>query len=61
MKSWKTTAAGVLAGLGILAVQFGNLLDSDPATVFSWEACVAALGAFGIGWFARDKDVSSEA
>ena len=59
--SWKTTVAGIAAASGILAVQIGNVLDSDPETVFSFAALATALGALGIGWFSRDKDVSSKA
>lgn len=58
--SWKTTSAGVLAGIAIIATQASYLLDADPATVFSVEACLAALGMIGIGFFARDNNVSSE-
>lgn len=58
--SWKTTSAGVLAGIAIIATQVSYLLDADPATVFSIEAVFAALGMIGIGFFARDNNVSSE-
>lgn len=61
MKSWKTTAFGILSGLGIIAAQLSYLLDNDPATAFSVEACFAALGIMGVGLFARDNKVSSEA
>jgi hypothetical protein len=61
MKSWKTTTVGVLAGLSILSLQASALLDNDPATVFSIEAVFAALAAVGIGFFARDNGVTSEA
>jgi hypothetical protein len=52
--SWKTTTAGIVSGIAIIATQFSYLLDADPATVF------AALGVIGIGFFARDNNVSSE-
>lgn len=58
--SWRTTAFGILSGLGIIATQFSYFLDNDPATVFSVEACFAALGIMGIGFFARDDKVNSE-
>jgi len=61
MKSWKTTTVGVLAGLSILSLQASALLDNDPETVFSIEAVFAALAAIGIGFFARDNGVTSEA
>lgn len=60
-KSWKTTTAGVLAAIGILAAELNKVLDDNPETVISWEACLVALGALGFGWFARDKNVSSKA
>ena len=58
--SWKTTAAGIVSGIAIIATQVSYLLDADPATVFSLEAAFAALGMIGIGFFARDNSVSSE-
>lgn len=60
-KSWKTTAAGVLGGLAILCHQAQALLDSDPLTVVSFEAVTMALGLLGVGLFARDNGVTSEA
>jgi hypothetical protein len=60
MKSWKTTAAGIVAGLAVILTQVAYLLDADPETVFSLEAVIAALGVMGIGWFARDNNVTSE-
>lgn len=58
--SWKTTAAGIASGIAIIATQVSYLLDADPETVFSLEAVFAALGVIGIGFFARDNNVSSE-
>jgi len=60
MKSWKTTTAGIVAGLAVILTQVAYLLDADPETVFSLEAVIAALGVMGIGWFARDNNVTSE-
>lgn len=59
-KSWKTTAAGIAGGIGLLATQIQAVLDNDPTTVFSWEMCMLALGALGIGWFSRDNDKTSK-
>lgn len=59
-KSWKTTAAGITAGIAIILTQVSYLLDADPATVFSIEAVISALGLIGIGFFARDDKVTSE-
>ena len=58
--SWKTTTVGILSAIGIIATQVSYLLDANPETVFSIEACLAALGMAGIGFFARDNNVSSE-
>jgi len=58
--SWKTSAVGVLGAIGIIATQLTYIFDADPNTVFSVEAFVGAFALIGIGWFARDNDVSSE-
>jgi hypothetical protein len=58
--SWRTTAIGVIAGLAIIFGELNNLLDNSPETVFDWQKLVAGLAALGIGWFARDKGVTSE-
>lgn len=58
--SWRTTVIGVVAGLAIIFGELNNLLDNSPETVFNWQNLVAGLAALGIGWFARDKGVSSE-
>jgi len=60
-KNWKTTLFGVLTGLLMLGNELMAVLDDDPTTKFSVPMCITALGAMGIGWFARDKDVSSKA
>lgn len=60
MKSWKTTVVGILAGLSIILAQVSYLFDADPQTVFSVEAVFSALGIMGIGFFARDNNVTSE-
>lgn len=59
-KSWKTTVAGITAGTAIILSQVSYLFDADPATVFSVEAVISALGLIGIGFFARDNSVTSE-
>lgn len=58
--SWKTTVAGITAGLAIILSQVSYLFDADPQTVFSVEAVISALGLIGIGFFARDNTVTSE-
>ncbi len=59
--SWRTTAVGILGGLALLFGQAVAVLDSDPATTPSFERVIEGLGLMGIGWFARDNKVSSEA
>lgn len=58
--SWRTSLVGIISGVVLLLNQVMAILDADPATVFSWEQFTLALGMFGVGWFARDKNVSSE-
>lgn len=57
-KSWKTTAAGFVAAIGVWMTQ-QNLVD-DPAWIAHVGQYVAMLGSVLTGFFARDKDVSSE-
>ena len=56
-KSLKTTIAGVLTGVVILATQVLNLINGEPVSI---EAVAAGLGAIGIGIFARDDCRTSE-
>ncbi len=60
MKSYKTTAAAVVGALGIILTQVYFQKDGDPETTFDFVRIVEALGLLGIGFFARDKDVSSQ-
>jgi len=60
MKSLKTTIGGIIGGLALILAQVWYQIDADPETVFSVEIFVSGLGMLGIGWFARDNDVSSE-
>ena len=61
MKSWKTTACGVLAAvssaINLIAIP---LLDADPATNADWVTFGTILAtALGL-LFARDNKVTSE-
>jgi len=61
MKSWKTTACGILAAIaaGITLVAI-PLLDNDPATAANWGAFGASLAAAVGLLFARDNNKTSE-
>jgi len=61
VKSWKTTAAGIVAGLSILLSQASTLLDDDAKTNPLWSEMIAALGMLGVGYFARDNGVTGKA
>lgn len=60
IKNWRTTIVGIMTGLMLAAPQIINLLDNDPATIFDLNFLLAALGAMGIGVFAKDGDKSSK-
>ena len=59
MKSWKTTLAGALAGVGLFL-----LSDFDPAQDSIWVKragqIMAILGTAATGAFARDANKTSE-
>lgn len=63
--SVKTTAYGIIAAFGVIIPQLLSILDGDPATNPDMKILVGAvitiLGLLGIGFNARDKDVSTEA
>ncbi len=61
IKSWRTTATGVLAIVIGIATAAKCELDGDPATVADWGIVATAILA-GIGLImARDAGISSEA
>lgn len=61
-RSWRTTAAGVLAAVSaLIGLVVIPLLDESPETAPRWaEAIPIALTALGLG-VARDHQVSSAA
>lgn len=61
VKSWRTTAAGVLGGLCLILPQILAAIDSDPLTVPHLEAVLTGLAMLGLGAAARDNGVTSEA
>lgn len=61
MKSWKTTASGVLAAAGVLIGPAKLWLDTgaiDAGTLV--QALMVILGLLGVGTFSRDNKVTSE-
>ena len=60
IKSWQTTALGIITALVLILPQLQAAIDGDPATVASWELIATGLGMLGIGAFAKDGDKSTE-
>ena len=60
LKSWKTTALGIISGLLVILPQIQNLLDGDPETVFSETVVMTGLALMGLGISAKDGDKSTE-
>lgn len=58
--SWRTASAGIGVGAAMLIVQFVRLVDGNPATVFSEDALMTAVGMIWLGWVARDNKVTSQ-
>lgn len=63
--SWKTSAAAIIGAIGMIIGEICDLLNvAVPALGtnghFEINTVLAALGVLGIGYFARDKNVSSE-
>lgn len=61
--SWKTTAGAWVGGGIMIVLEIADALGIAIAQsdgVFEWDKITMALGIVGIGWFARDNDVSSE-
>ena len=58
MKSWKTTAAGVLGLLGLVCTQLVAMWDNDPLTVANWGVVIAAVPVCIGLLFAKDSKVT---
>ena len=56
IKSWKTTALGLLGGLMMVIPQIQAMLDDDPETVFVKSVFMAGLAMIGLGISAKDGD-----
>ncbi len=63
-KSWQTTAAAILAVVGLLLIHVGYALDTDETTVADWSlvigGIVEAIGILWLGKSSRDDGVTSE-
>jgi uncharacterized membrane protein len=64
MKSWKTTTAGLIGGLVLIAGEvcdaIGIPIKDVTNGVFELQNFVTGFAMMGIGLFARDNNVSSE-
>ncbi|MCP4953961.1 MAG: hypothetical protein GY922_19150 [Proteobacteria bacterium] len=56
MNNYKTTVAGIVAFLAVLAPQMEKLFDSDAATNPDWNLIIAAGAALAAAIFAKDAD-----
>lgn len=56
MSDLKTTLAGIVAFIAILAPQMQTLLDNDAATNPDWNLIVAAGSALLAAFFAKDAE-----
>lgn len=60
-KSWKTTAAGIIAGLTVLLPELAKMIDApEAATTPNWNTVVLAITVMLGLSLARDGDKSSE-
>lgn len=58
--SWRTSMAGLFAGLTILIGQASALVDSDPKTNLDLSIVTATVAAIIAAFSARDNKVTSE-
>ena len=59
-KSWKTTVAGVVAGLSILIPQILSLIESGAGADLDTGQIILGLSFMGFGMAARDGNKSSQ-
>lgn len=59
-KSWRTTAAGWAAALGLGLTESAKFLDGDATTEPQWGLVIAAFAVLLGFSMARDNKVSSE-
>ena len=60
LRSWKTTAMGLIILLQAVLLATSHMIDSDPATNPDWNSVITAAMAFVALLMARDADVSSQ-
>lgn len=60
LKSWKTTAAGWAAAVGLGLTEVSKFLDGDPSTEPQWGLVIGAFAVLVGFTMARDGDKSSE-
>jgi len=58
--SWRTSMAGLFAGLTILIGQASAVVDSDPKTNLDLTIVIATVAAIIAAFSARDNKVTSE-
>ncbi len=59
-KSWRTSLAGIIAGVTLLLGQIQTILDDDPKTNPDYTRIVEAVSVIALGLAARDEQVTSE-
>lgn len=57
--SWRTSLAGLFAGLAILIGQASAMVDSDPATNMDVSIVIGTIAAMIAAFSARDEKVTS--
>lgn len=63
VRSWKTTAASVIASATILMQSLQFAWDNDPSTTVDSDAMLKAVAAMAVlawGLMSRDADLSSQ-
>jgi len=50
MKNWRTTLAGLSAGLAIVLAPY-----AEPGATFTWQNIVIALGIALLGYLSKDS------
>jgi len=56
LKSWRTSAVGLVTGLTALAVNYG--VDISPGTQSKLTELIVAAGVVLLGFFGKDGNVS---